>query len=202
MKQIIVTFLLTTSLMGVGAFFHYEKQLESTHKTVSILQEEQEKQSAEIAKLENVIEKQNSELEAKEDSISELKSELENSNGKVQRLQDELQKYDSLRQLDVVATAYQPLCKSGCTGITATGHDVRNTVYKDGYRVVAVDPRVVPLGSLLHVETEDRSFVGIAEDTGGAIKGRKIDVLVRNESRAYTFGKQDATITVLREGRS
>src|SRR5690554_3211015 len=42
------------------------------------------------------------------------------------------------------ATAYVALCDSGCTGITATGYDVRNTIYSPkGHRVIAVDPSVV-----------------------------------------------------------
>jgi 3D (Asp-Asp-Asp) domain-containing protein len=200
-----IVFILTLVLAIGGTTLFYEdklkSELESSHKTISSLEENQKLKLNEIAKLEGVVKSQNEKLKVFED----LTREYENQNGKlkdrVEFLDGELKKYDNLRQLDVVATAYTAFCNTGCTGVTATGTNVANTVYKDGHRVVAVDPRVIPLGSLIHVEAEDRSFIGIADDTGGAIKGNKVDVLVKNKPRAYAFGKQDVKITVLREGR-
>jgi 3D (Asp-Asp-Asp) domain-containing protein len=54
----------------------------------------------------------------------------------------------------------------GFTGLTATGRQVRV-----GY--VAVDPRVIPLHSTVHV---DGFGTYQAEDTGGAVKGRHVDI--------------------------
>lgn len=206
MRNIAITFVLTLVLSMVCMTMYYQNVLEDTlsvaQEEISALKKENKTKVAEIARIEGVVESQNQELESNNDLIFDLNNQIEKLNGRIGNLEEELSKYNNLRQLDVVATAYQAFCNTGCIGITATGHDVSNTVYKNGHRVVAVDPNVIPLGSLLHVEAEDRSFVGIAEDTGGAIKGRKIDVLVKNTSRAVTFGKQSATITVLREGRS
>jgi 3D (Asp-Asp-Asp) domain-containing protein len=40
-----------------------------------------------------------------------------------------------------------------------------------------------------------------AADTGGAIKGNILDVLVSSESQAFKLGRQNATVTILREGK-
>ena len=96
------------------------------------------------------------------------------------------------------ASFYVAMCAEGCTGITATGIDVRSTIYTNGLRIIAVDPTVIPLGSIVYVELSNGSaFKAIAGDTGGAIRGHKIDVLVSSESEARQLGKQTATITFL-----
>lgn len=65
-------------------------------------------------------------------------------------------------------------------GVTATGTvPVRDP---NGISTVAVDPRVIPLGSLLYVEGYGKA---VAADTGGAIKGNIIDVYVNSQEEAY-----------------
>lgn len=61
-------------------------------------------------------------------------------------------------------------------------------------RTIAVDSRVIPLGSRVYI---DGYGVFIAEDTGGAIKGNRIDVCVANHSRAYQFGIDYADVYLL-----
>lgn len=70
-----------------------------------------------------------------------------------------------LRKIRVFATSYDKNCK-GCNSITATGLPA-------GYGVAAVDPKVIPLGSKLYVPGYG---VAVAGDTGGNIKGNKIDL--------------------------
>lgn len=53
-------------------------------------------------------------------------------------------------------------------------------------RTIAVDPRVIPLGS--KVRMNGREYV--AEDTGGAIKGKRIDLFVGSHSETMKFGKK------------
>lgn len=92
------------------------------------------------------------------------------------------------------ATAYTASC-NGCSGITADGIDVRNTEYHEGRRVVAVDPSVIALGTELIVTTADgREIEAIASDTGGAIKGNRIDILFANHSDAVNFGRQNVEV--------
>ena len=80
------------------------------------------------------------------------------------------------------------LCNGNAHGITASG-----TTMTEG-RTIAVDPSVIPLGSRVYIEG-DGMF--IAEDTGGAIKGGKIDIAVSSHEQAYAMGIQYANVYLL-----
>ena len=101
------------------------------------------------------------------------------------------------------ATFYHAHCSTGCTGVTATGLDVSNTIYSlAGHRIIAVDPSRIALGSLVEVTLADGStFRAVAEDTGGDIKGDRIDVLVGSRAEAYRLGRQTAQVRIIRKGR-
>lgn len=99
------------------------------------------------------------------------------------------------------ATAYIAMCDTGCSGITATGVDVRNSIYSERYRVIATDPDVIAMGSIVRITLSDGSiFDAISADTGGAINGHKIDLLVASEGEAWEFGRQAVEIEVIRRG--
>ncbi|MBQ9298522.1 MAG: 3D domain-containing protein [Clostridia bacterium] len=86
-------------------------------------------------------------------------------------------------------TAYC-LCKQCCgktDGITASG-----TKAKPG-RTVAVDPRVIPLGSKVLIGGKTY----IAEDTGNHIKGNRIDVLLSTHEQAIRHGVQNKPVVIL-----
>jgi uncharacterized protein YabE (DUF348 family) len=90
----------------------------------------------------------------------------------------------------VNTTAYTAYC-NGCSGTTATGFDLRaNPTAK----VIAVDPRVIPLGTKVYVEGYGYA---IASDTGGAIKGHKIDVFFPTKAEAFRWGVRKVKIKVL-----
>lgn len=101
------------------------------------------------------------------------------------------------------ATFYTAYCPTGCTGVTATGYDVSNTIYTPaGLRIVAADTSVIPMYSLVQVTLADGSvFNAQVLDRGGAIKGRIIDVLVASRDEAYRLGRQSVKVHVIREGR-
>ena len=94
------------------------------------------------------------------------------------------------RTLIVSATAYTASC-TGCSGITATGINLKAN---PGLKVIAVDPNVIPLGSKVYVEGYGYAVAG---DTGGAIKGNKIDLFMAKQSSAIAFGRQQVKVTVL-----
>ena len=87
-------------------------------------------------------------------------------------------------------TFYCPcaVCNGAADAKTASG-----TTPTEG-RTIAVDSSVIPLGSRGYIEGYG---VFIAEDTGGAIKNNKIDVLVSSHSRAYDLGVKYANIYLL-----
>lgn len=109
---------------------------------------------------------------------------------------------DSVELTDTFeATFYTAYCPTGCTGVTATGIDVSNTIYHEGRRIIAADPNVIPLGSIVKVTLSDgQSFEAIVADTGGAIKGRKIDILVASREEAKRYGRQTAKIEIIKWG--
>lgn len=95
-------------------------------------------------------------------------------------------KYKTIR---VSATAYTAYC-TGCSGVTATGINLRKN---PNQKVIAVDPRVIPLGSKVWVEGYGEAIAG---DTGGAIKGNKIDLYMKTKNEAYKWGRRTVTIKV------
>ncbi|KMP36237.1 enterotoxin [Bacillus cereus] len=102
----------------------------------------------------------------------------------------------SSRELRVVATAYtaDPLengYKAGDQVKSAMGH---NLTANPNMKLIAVDPSVIPLGSKVWVEGYG---VAIAGDTGGAIKGNKIDVLMPDKGTSSNWGRKTVTVKVL-----
>ena len=72
---------------------------------------------------------------------------------------------------------------------TATGIDLRQNP-----TVIAVDPSVIPLGSLVEVPGYG---IAIAGDTGGAIKGNIIDLHFTTVDQAKQWGRRNVTIRIL-----
>ncbi|MBR5236853.1 MAG: G5 domain-containing protein [Clostridia bacterium] len=89
-----------------------------------------------------------------------------------------------------------------CTA-TAYSYNVGNRTASGrpaNYGVIAVDPRVIPLGSKLYIESPDGAWVygyAVAGDTGGAIKGNRIDLFYNTTSECYKFGRRTARVYVL-----
>ncbi|HEX5323276.1 MAG TPA: 3D domain-containing protein [Capsulimonadaceae bacterium] len=98
--------------------------------------------------------------------------------------------YARVRELDMVATGYSPYEGSG-SGRCATG-------IRAGYGVVAVDPRVIPLGSRLYIEGYGYAIAG---DTGGAIRHNRIDLGMNSYRQANHVGRRRVHVYVLSEMR-
>ncbi|MEK4027869.1 MULTISPECIES: 3D domain-containing protein [Bacillaceae] len=94
------------------------------------------------------------------------------------------------KTISVSATAYTAKC-AGCSGVTATGINLNAN---PNAKVIAVDPNVIPLGSKVHVEGYGTAVAG---DTGGAIKGNRIDIHVPTESQAVNWGRRTVNVTIL-----
>ena len=78
-------------------------------------------------------------------------------------------------------------------GITASGMQAR-------YGVVAVDPRVIPLGTKLYITSVDGSWTygeAIAGDTGGAIKGNRVDLFFNTRAECMNFGRRQIKVYIL-----
>lgn len=110
---------------------------------------------------------------------------------------------EALRTITVTATAYCP-CPS-CCGVWSAQHPSRvgtdyqqvtacGAVPTEG-RTIATDPSVIPTGT--HVLINGHEYV--AEDTGGAIKGNRIDIFFASHEAALNWGRQTVEVTILEE---
>ncbi len=89
--------------------------------------------------------------------------------------------------MSMVATAYTASCY-GCSGMTATGRPA-------GRGVVAVDPRVIPLGTRMFIPGYGSAIAG---DTGGAIRGNRIDLGFNSNAAASQFGRRSVTVYLIK----
>lgn len=91
------------------------------------------------------------------------------------------------RILTMRASAYGPSGNGRWGMRTASG-------MRPGYGVVAVDPRFIPLGTRLYIEGYGTAVAG---DTGGAIKGDRIDLGMESDGEASQFGRRRVRVIIL-----
>jgi resuscitation-promoting factor RpfB len=85
--------------------------------------------------------------------------------------------------MEMIATAYTANC-AGCSGMTAIGR-------RAGHGIVAVDPRYIPIGTKLYIAGYGWAIAG---DTGGAIRGSRIDLGFDTDAEAMAFGRREVTV--------
>jgi 3D (Asp-Asp-Asp) domain-containing protein len=98
--------------------------------------------------------------------------------------------YAGARTLRVLSSAYDP--GPGSCGKWSNGTTTNGT--RAGYGVVAVDPRLIPLGAKLFIPGYGYA---IAADVGRAIKGVRIDLGFNSRQGALQWGKKWVTVTIL-----
>ena len=103
----------------------------------------------------------------------------------------------TVAETEEATTSYKATYKMEATAyagdtITATGvAPVRNP---NGLSTIAVDPSIIPLGSKVYIPGYGEA---IAEDTGGAIKGHRIDLFLNSENECINWGRRNVTLYVL-----
>ncbi|AGY46944.1 3D domain-containing protein [Bacillus phage CampHawk] len=157
------------------------KKLKEDKKTL-----EQDKKNLEKDKAS--LQKRVKELSLKDDTSKSPSSKEKQSTSKKVASSTPSKDSSKGRTLTMVATAYTASC-AGCSGVTTTGIDLRDN---PSMKVIAVDPNVIPLGSRVHVEGYGYAIAG---DTGGAIKGNKIDIFVPNRQDALAWGVRTVKVT-------
>jgi 3D (Asp-Asp-Asp) domain-containing protein/uncharacterized protein YabE (DUF348 family) len=85
--------------------------------------------------------------------------------------------------IEMIATAYTANC-AGCSGMTAIGR-------RAGHGIVAVDPRFIPIGTKLYIAGYGWAIAG---DTGGSIRGTRIDLGFDTDAEAMAFGRREVTV--------
>ena len=93
---------------------------------------------------------------------------------------------------NVTATGYTHT-DAGCDRITSTGTTVR-------VGTVAVDPRYIPYGTRMFIQTVSGSYIygiAVAEDCGGDIKGDRMDLYLPTYEECREFGRRVCTVYFL-----
>lgn len=107
-----------------------------------------------------------------------------------------------IRELNVEATAYTE-AEDECGrpkgdpdyGRTASGEFVRRGM-------IAVDTDVIPMHSKVFLKGAGHlDGLYLAKDTGGAIVGNRIDIYVPTKDEAFSFGRRNIKLYVIREGK-
>jgi 3D (Asp-Asp-Asp) domain-containing protein len=173
--------------------------LQTTAKTVSELLQEQrvtlaESQRTSVALTATLTEGMQVSIEAKPTSTKPTpakavtaKSEPARGTLSSRGALGSLSRYEGKRVLTLTATGYGPGENGAWGNKTSLGTRVR-------YGVVAVDPRVIPLRTRLYVEGYGEC---VAEDTGSAIKGMRIDLAFESDRVANQYGRRRVRVVIL-----
>ncbi|TVQ63517.1 MAG: hypothetical protein EA379_03790 [Phycisphaerales bacterium] len=100
-----------------------------------------------------------------------------------------------VRTIEMVVTAYSPderSCGKWADGITASN----KSVWTNGMQLVAADTRLLPFGSLLSIPGYADDEIVPVLDRGGAIKGKRLDVLYPTHEIALQWGVQRLPVVV------
>ena len=195
---VIPALLASNVVMGL----QYKKDMNTYENHIKVDNEIIKKLNENVIKQENVIKSDTSNLQSKNKMIDDLNSQLDQVKKENEDLKKQLavqKEVNSKRKLTIEVSAYTANCR-GCSGKTFTGYNVNNTIEYNGLRIIAADPNIIPLYSIVKIDTQNETINAIVIDTGGAIRGNKADLLVGSYNEAIQFGRQKAVITVIREG--
>lgn len=183
-----------------NAYIDKQSLLEKTDVEIGVLIKDNNKLKEEITEQRKIINEKDEFLKAIKKELNITKEKLTSNQQSVSRGGGDLNNnYNNNEWMKFQMTHYTAFCPTGCTGITATGVDVSNTIYHKGKRVVAVDPKVIPLNSIVQIKKSDGTVIeAIASDTGGKIKGNIIDLLVTNKIVAKEKGRQNVEVRIIR----
>lgn len=161
----------------------------------------------------------NVELQKKQEAeqqLTEIRQQLEEVNTQMNSTEERLKRVETevsrsaARTMHMEITAYD-LSVESCGkapgtygyGITATGVSLAGQTLESA-RAIAVDPNVIPLGSRVRIKFDNpnlKHLNGIyrAVDTGGGIKGNRIDLFMGEGSydACIAFGRQTARVEIL-----
>jgi 3D (Asp-Asp-Asp) domain-containing protein len=101
-----------------------------------------------------------------------------------------------------VLKSESPKIRSG-EKFEATAYSISGTTYTgDETRpgIVSADPEVIPLGSVIYVESPLKGGIYQVLDTGELIKGKIIDIFIPSYERCKEFGRRMVKVTILRYG--
>src|SRR5262249_35210100 len=96
---------------------------------------------------------------------------------------------------DAVLASDAELLEFNATAYSIPGYTAAGVAVRKG--TIAADPRVLPLGSVVHIRAGEYSGTYLVLDTGARIKGRKIDIYMPDRREAMSFGRRPVRLKVL-----
>jgi 3D (Asp-Asp-Asp) domain-containing protein len=157
---------------------------------INLAQKEKEQMVQQLNKAQENLKKEQQEAAERAQAIAKQeKIVIANSQPAAEEAENNTTEVNG-KEIYVTATAYTASC-NGCSGTTATGINLHAN---PGVKVIAVDPSIIPLGSRVYVEGYGYA---VAADTGGAIKGHKIDVLMSSDAAALQWGRKTVKVVIL-----
>ena len=75
-----------------------------------------------------------------------------------------------------------------------SGDNITSLGYKPKWGVIAVDPKVIPYGSIVYIQRFDKTFIAL--DCGGGIKGNRIDIFMNSEKECIHWGVRKIEIQI------
>lgn len=151
--------------------------------------------------LSHELDKANSIIRQKDMLIDKLGKDVTTLSSTINKLKQDQsvyldgKSYVVVKEINVLASAYSQSDEEE----TADGITYMETRVRDNH-TIAVDPNVIPLGSIVYIES-DSPLVGgfyVAEDIGSAIKGNRIDIFMSDKNKCFEFGKRNVKVTILK----
>ena len=139
--------------------------------------------------------------ETEERHIESLQEFIKNYNELYTEFNELYKKYIELKDLSsgwetYKITAYTSL-DNGCDSISATGINIEDL--SRHFNFCAVDPEIIPYGSVVLIKFDTGIFPFLAVDCGGAINGKHIDLYFVNDlDGAFQFGNREMEVKIIK----
>lgn len=163
-------------LITIITFTNYV-QLEQVNHSLNVTINEQKQ-------IINVLENENSNLK---EQIIKLETEINDKDKNKDESKNDSNDTKTLGKFKISAYCHCSKCCGKSDGITATGTKVTAN------RTIAVDPKVIPLGSQVIIDGK----IYIAEDVGGNIKGNRIDMYFPSHQAALNWGIKYKDVSII-----
>lgn len=149
--------------------------------------------SSSVEVIENNITNSNNNITSSVESQTSSITEITNDNILVSTPIETEEQYLEEFKGEFKLTAYCPCykCSEGYGYSTATG------VKAKANHTIAVDPKVIPYGTKVIIEINGERKMYVAEDCGGAIKKKRIDIFFETHSETNKFGVRKGKVYIL-----
>ena len=165
-------------------------ELDMTEHQLDNTKEELQEEIYKSTNLEKSLNDANKEIDNINLELEKVNEELESANTTIEDLKSKEYKLVYLGDFKLTTYCcekYEHICGTG-SGITATGTKVT------AGRTIAVDPKVIPYGTKVYIEGYGWR---VAEDCGGAVKNKHIDVAIDTHANALAVGTRNGGVWIL-----